>query len=320
MVTTEQVAKTDEEFLREVADQIRARMVRVSRDTIGIGRYLIEARARVGSGRFSAWIEAEFKMSRVTAYKMIKVAETFGETGVNQFTPSVLYALIAPDITENVRAEIVGRAESGEKISVADVQALKQEKEQHAYIVEHGVAALVEAVDRDEVSLSAAVVFVRHQQTTQQKLIANAAGSVDKAVTKNNAELKAKADKAAAAAKETPSLFADVKDAAPKPKPDVTSAADRVEQLIDAIEQLERINVSAIVARLSDDEKLTLLAQLARSNTWLNKTANDIAVSGGANLGVLAPESRRFEALEFLRKATARIEAELADRAGAAAS
>jgi hypothetical protein len=223
MVTTEQVAKTDEEFLREVADQIRARMWRVSRDIIGIGHYLIEARARVGSGKFSAWIETEFKMSRVTAYKMIKVAETFGETDVNhQFTPSVLYALVAPDTTDEVRAEIIGRAESGELINAADVKASNEKAKNRAYIVEHGVAALVEAVDRDEVSLSAAVVFVRHQQTTQQKLI-EAAGSVAKAVTRNNAELKAKADKAAAA-KETPSLFADVKDAAPKPKPADTRA------------------------------------------------------------------------------------------------
>jgi hypothetical protein len=85
-------AAVDEKFLREIAERIRSQMWRVSQDIIGIGRDLVAARARVGNGKFSAWIETEFKMSRVTAYKMIKVAETFGETGVNQFTPSVLYA------------------------------------------------------------------------------------------------------------------------------------------------------------------------------------------------------------------------------------
>jgi hypothetical protein len=96
------IIKTDEEFLREVADRLRARMARTAQDIVEIGLDLIEVRARVGDGKFSAWIEAEFTMSRVTAYKMIKVAETFGETGVNQFTPSVLYALAAPDTTEEV--------------------------------------------------------------------------------------------------------------------------------------------------------------------------------------------------------------------------
>jgi hypothetical protein len=55
------------------------------------------------------------------------------------------------------------------------------------------------------------------------------------------------------------------------------------------------------------------LTQIVRANECLNNAAVAIAVSGGANLGVLAPVSRRFEALEFLHAATARIEAELAD-------
>ncbi|MFY9957961.1 DUF3102 domain-containing protein [Bradyrhizobium sp.] len=196
MGEVEQVAKTNEESLREIAERIRSQMWRVSQDIVGIGRDLIEARARVGSGKFSAWIEAEFKMSRVTAYKMIKVAETFGETGVNQFTPSVLYALVAPDTTEEVRAEIVGRAKSGERVNVADVEAAKERAKQRAYVVEHGVKALVDAVDRGEVSLSAAVAFVRHQPTVQTALIAKALGSVAEAVTEANAEVKDKADRA----------------------------------------------------------------------------------------------------------------------------
>jgi hypothetical protein len=62
------IIKTDEEFLREVADRLRARMARTAQDIVEIGLDLIEVRARVGDGKFSAWIEAEFTMSRVTAY------------------------------------------------------------------------------------------------------------------------------------------------------------------------------------------------------------------------------------------------------------
>jgi hypothetical protein len=188
---------TDEEFLREAAERIRSQMVHVSRGTVGIGRDLIEVKKRVGVGKFSAWIKAEFEMSRVTAYKLIKVAETFGDCKPD-LRPSVLYALIAPDTTEEVRTEIVGRAGSGEMVSVADVEALKEKTKQHAYIVEHGVAALVEAVDRGELALPDAVAFVRNKPTVQSALIAKALGSVAEAVKKANLEVKAKADRAAA--------------------------------------------------------------------------------------------------------------------------
>jgi hypothetical protein len=58
-----------------------------------------------------------------------------------------------------------------------------------------------------------------------------------------------------------------------------------------------------------------MMTQIVRANSCLNKTAIEVAVSGGANVGKLAPVSLRLEVLEFLRAATARIEAELADRA-----
>jgi hypothetical protein len=200
---TKQIAETDEEFLREIAERIRTRMVRVSQDIMGTGRDLIAARARVGNGKFSAWIEAEFKMSRVTAYKMIKVAETFGDGCKPDLQPSVLYALVAPDMTEEVRTEIIERATAGEKISAADVHALKQEKEQHAFVVNHGIPALVEAVDHGDVPLSEVTSFVRnHVPSLQKKLIGKARGSVAETVKMANAEVKAKADRAAAKKKQ----------------------------------------------------------------------------------------------------------------------
>jgi hypothetical protein len=57
-----------------------------------------------------------------------------------------------------------------------------------------------------------------------------------------------------------------------------------------------------------------LMTQLARANEWLNKTAIAVAISGGANLGVLAPPSLRYQALSFMRNAIARIEATLMGR------
>jgi hypothetical protein len=67
---------------------------------------------------------------------------------------------------------------------------------------------------------------------------------------------------------------------------------------------------------MSNDERTELMRQIAQANAWLNKAANDIAGSGGANLGVLAPPNLRYEALTFLHKAAARIEAEMVGRPG----
>lgn len=101
MTGTTQVAKTDEEFLREAADRLRARMNRTAQDIVEIGRELIAVRERIDEGRFAAWIEAEFKMSRATAYRFIHVAENMGAhasclSPETRFGFGVLYELASP--------------------------------------------------------------------------------------------------------------------------------------------------------------------------------------------------------------------------------
>jgi ParB-like chromosome segregation protein Spo0J len=71
---------------------------------------------------------------------------------------------------------------------------------------------------------------------------------------------------------------------------------------------------AAALAQMSDDERVDLLTELVQANDWLNKTAIDIAISGGANRGKLAAPSLRYQALTFLHAAIARIEDELAGR------
>jgi ParB/RepB/Spo0J family partition protein len=93
-------------------------------------------------------------------------------------------------------------------------------------------------------------------------------------------------------------------------KPDDSGPAESLETLI-----VKRSSAAAL-ARISDDKRVELLAELVQSNDWLNKTAIDIAISGGANRGKLAPPNLRYEALSFMREAIARIEAELAGRPG----
>jgi hypothetical protein len=200
MVDTKQIAKADEEFLREAADRIRLRMSRTTRTIIEIGRELIEVKRRVGHGNFLPWIDREFAMTAKSAERLMSVAEQFGDKIdiLSNLLPTVLYELAAPNTTEEVRIEIIDRASSGERINVGDVQALKEKAKDRAYVGEHGTPALVDAVDRGDVSLSAAVAFVRNKPTVQSALIAKALGSAAEAVKKANAEVKARADRAAA--------------------------------------------------------------------------------------------------------------------------
>jgi hypothetical protein len=207
------VVTTDEDFLHEAADRLRLRLSRTAEDIIEIGRELIAVKDRVGHGNFLPWIDREFSMTEKSAERFMSVAKRFGGKSdtVSKLPATVLYELAAPNTTEGVRTEIVDRAESGERISVADIRALKG----RAYVARHGTPELIAAVDRGEIPVSEAVAFVRNYPPSAQDGWIMKGGTVAEAVTQANA---AKAPKAGqTVAQETPGLFADVKDKVAKP-------------------------------------------------------------------------------------------------------
>ena len=71
-------------------------------------------------------------MSRQTADNFTSVYERFGDGKVlnfSTFKPSILYALSAPSTPETVIDKAVAKAESGEKVTVADVKDWKADSE-----------------------------------------------------------------------------------------------------------------------------------------------------------------------------------------------
>jgi hypothetical protein len=181
------------------------------------------------------------------------------------------------------------------------------------FVKDHGVPDLVTAVEVGEVSVSAAAVFANNVPPLDQARLIAEAGSAAAAVKESQPRVRGKADRAARRP--------------PKSKPDVSDAADRAERaaaaklaatapekLIDVIQHLVGIDITAVVKRMTDGERTALMVELVKANTWINKTAIDIATSGGAKLGKLAPKNLRFDALKFLREAATRIEAELANQ------
>jgi DNA repair exonuclease SbcCD ATPase subunit len=113
--------------IRAVAERIH---LRTAVAVIENGRDLIKVRNMPEmNGRFVAWLNAEFSMSRQTAYNMMQAAENLGDRFPNfgNVAPSILYALAAPSTPETVRDQVETRVGAGERITVAEVERLKRE-------------------------------------------------------------------------------------------------------------------------------------------------------------------------------------------------
>ncbi|WP_169247993.1 DUF3102 domain-containing protein [Candidatus Competibacter phosphatis] len=114
---------------RAAAERIKLRLKRTVEDIIEIGRELMAIKAELPHGQFLPWIAAEFEMSRQTADNFTSVYERFGNGKLpifSSFKPSILYALSAPSTPESVIDRAIEKAETGDKVTVADVKQWKE--------------------------------------------------------------------------------------------------------------------------------------------------------------------------------------------------
>jgi DNA repair exonuclease SbcCD ATPase subunit len=114
--------------LKASAERIKLRLKRTAEDIIEIGKELILSKKRCGHGGFEKWIESEFDMTDRSARNFMQVAETFGDKTeiISVFKPTALYALSSPSFPEDVRAEVLQRAEAGEKVDSKEIERLKK--------------------------------------------------------------------------------------------------------------------------------------------------------------------------------------------------
>jgi hypothetical protein len=176
------------------------------------------------------------------------------------------------------------------------------------------VPEIVHAVEQGEVSVSAAAEFAKQPKEDQTKQI-TAAGSPAAAV-KASAAVKAKTKnaKTGSNAKKRRKTDLHVLDAADRAEESAAAkqATLAPQKLADAVKQLGNVDAKAAALWMSDDERAGLMAEIIRV---ADEKVIEIATVGGAKLGRLAPPSKRFEALDFLRKAISRIDAELSSQA-----
>lgn len=98
---------------------------------VQIGQKLNEAqlelnmRGKSGAG-FVEWVESETPYGKQAAYDMINIAKRFGRNDFqfigNHFSQTVLSRLAAPSTPDSVIDKAIKQAESGEKVTVADVK------------------------------------------------------------------------------------------------------------------------------------------------------------------------------------------------------
>jgi predicted ribosome quality control (RQC) complex YloA/Tae2 family protein len=125
---------------------------------IEVGRELIEQKKALGHGNYLEWVERELGMSRMTASKMVNVAERFGADvkAPLHLSFEALSALAAPSTPEPVRTEVLERASNGEKVTAREIETLKKK--------------LAKAEDAAKVASQSASVMEGRAQTIEREL------------------------------------------------------------------------------------------------------------------------------------------------------
>ena len=111
------------------AERIKLRLKRTAEDIVEIGKDLIATKANLPHGDFLPWVKTEFGMDQKTAFNFISVAERFGDKSgiIPNLSPTVLYLLASPSTSDEIIEQVIDLANSGNKITVAEVKRLKAE-------------------------------------------------------------------------------------------------------------------------------------------------------------------------------------------------
>lgn len=124
-----QIVPTDETSpvtLDQRADKIRRLQADVQRGMIEIGLELIAAKAEIGHGKWTAWLETEFDWTDRTARYFMAVAERFGNRNTySDLKPSTLKAMLTlPEGDE--QAFIDAQAEAGKPVAEQSAREIQR--------------------------------------------------------------------------------------------------------------------------------------------------------------------------------------------------
>ena len=121
--------------VRQKADELKTLLRAAAQNIFDIGARLADVREQLQhnkEGGFEAWLDAEFGMSRRTAYNFIGVHERFANRAnfaQLDIAASALYLLAAPSTPDAAREEALRRAEAGERITHQAAKRIAKEAE-----------------------------------------------------------------------------------------------------------------------------------------------------------------------------------------------
>lgn len=115
--------------IERIAQEIELLQGTAAITIIRIGERLKQAQEKFryvrASNGFAGWVESRLNFSRRTAYRFIGVYERFGTESVQKlhtFSSETLCLLAEPSTPEDVRAEVIEKADAGERLTLADVR------------------------------------------------------------------------------------------------------------------------------------------------------------------------------------------------------
>jgi len=113
-------------YVMERAERIHNLARMTAAGIVQIGQYLMEVKERLKHGQFLDWIDAEFAWAERSVRRFMEVYEAFKSANLAdmQIDVSALYLIAAPKIPEPARAEVIRRAENGEKVTHEGARAL----------------------------------------------------------------------------------------------------------------------------------------------------------------------------------------------------
>ena len=163
------------------------------------GQALVKAREALPADRdFGQWRESRLPwLSNVMACHWMNVYRRLGDTPVlNNLKPTVAYALAAPSTSDEVREAALKLAEAGETVTLADVQALKQQLQQAEQTRDQLIQRVEKAESRNEaLDLNLAAASEREQRSyrelvdTQNKIADLAKAQADAAIEQARQEV-----------------------------------------------------------------------------------------------------------------------------------
>lgn len=123
------LAPRDVTKCEQAVEKIAGYQRRMAGDIVAIGKELLAVKERLEHGQFGDWLEHYFKWSPATAKRMMQAAETFKTLNLSDLTidQSALYLLASDKCPDEIREEVIERAENGERITHASVKQALQD-------------------------------------------------------------------------------------------------------------------------------------------------------------------------------------------------